>query len=241
MGEDVLDRIAHITVGPNIGGSLATLEGSHEVPPQAVEALQKFWFRLFEFYHEAASSLGEPLALATPAPNITEKTYAMLIPYALTFMRKASILLHVRYGVDFPDAGFADMDKSELDRLTKTLRLPSLPEMLASVGDSLSSGLTVTQAVVSGWVRHWYWTATKPGSIKQDYEFTPSHPAIFELIGLPKNYDALTHEAMRRRCPTTGKELVDPALCLFCGDIFCSQAICCHKNNKGGCFQHMKK
>lgn len=242
MGADVLDCIAHTTIGPNISGSLASLGGSLEEPPQAVQALEKIWFRLSEFHHEAASSLGVPMIPDVPTPNITEKTYATLVPYALTFLRKASILLHIRYGVDFPDAGFADMDKSELHRLTKTLRLPSLPEMLESVGESVSSGLTVTQAVVSGWVRHWYWTTMKPGRISRtDYGFTPSHPAIFELIGLPKNYDTLTHEAMRRRCPTTGKELVDPALCLFCGDIFCSQAICCHKNNKGGCSQHMKK
>ena len=57
-----------------------------------------------------------------------------------------------------------------------------------------------------------------------------------------RNYDTLTEEAIKRKCPTTGKEITDPAVCLFCGAIFCSQAVCCMKDkSKGGCFQHMKK
>jgi len=80
-------------------------------------------------------------------------------------------------------------------------------------------------------------------------QLTVSHPAIFELIGLPKNYDTLMEETMKRRCPTTGKDVSDPMLCLFCGVITCGQGICCLKdgppgrNGKvhkiGGAQQHM--
>ena len=78
-----------------------------------------------------------------------------------------------------------------------------------------------------------------------------THPAIFELIGLPKNYDTLMEETMKRRCPTTGKDVSDPMLCLFCGEIFCGQSICCLKEGPerrgrraqqiGGAQQHMLK
>ena len=212
---------------------------SSKVPPVALRTLQSFYNRLLAFHREAKDSL-EGTPPPEVAPKLTAKTYLTIMPYALTFLRKAVILLHVRCGVDFPDTGFGDMEESELDRLTNVLRLPTLPEMFASVGDSVSPGLTVTQAIAYGWIRHWRWTVneTAPGEIP---EIAPSHPGIFELIGLPKNYDTLTHEATRRRCPTTGKELVDPALCLFCGEIFCSQAICCLKENKGGCSQHMAR
>ena len=54
-----------------------------------------------------------------------------------------------------------------------------------------------------------------------------SHPAIFELVGLPKNYDTLIEECAKRRCPKTGKDLADPIVCLICGDIFCGQTMCC--------------
>lgn len=54
-----------------------------------------------------------------------------------------------------------------------------------------------------------------------------SHPAIFELVGLPKNFDTLIEECSRRRCPKTGKDLADPVVCLMCGEIFCAQTMCC--------------
>src|SRR5438045_8179113 len=76
------------------------------------------------------------------------------------------------------------------------------------------------------------------------------HPVIYELIGLPKNYDTLMEETMKRRCPTTGKDVNDAMLCLFCGDIFCGQSICCLKEEGGtrskpasqigGAQQHMR-
>ena len=47
-------------------------------------------------------------------------------------------------------------------------------------------------------------------------DITIPHPAIFELVGLPRNYDTLTEEAIKRKCPTTGKEITDPAVCLLC-------------------------
>ncbi|KAG4028017.1 hypothetical protein MFRU_025g00820 [Monilinia fructicola] len=79
-----------------------------------------------------------------------------------------------------------------------------------------------------------------------------SHPTIFELIGLPKNYDTLMEETMKRRCPTSKRDIQDPMLCLFCGEIFCGQSICCSRDGPekpgggprdkiGGGQQHMLK
>ena len=177
--------------------------------------------------------------------------------YALTFLRKTVILLNVRYGVDYPDTGLEDVDEPELDRLTKVLNLPSLVSMLASVTDSANNGLSIQSLIIAGWVQHWQWheghhVAMRSHPILQSNDhqlleqsayqsLRPGHPAIFELIGLPKQFDTLIYEVSRRRCPTTGKRLEDPALCLFCGDMFCSQASCCQKNGKGGCNQHMQK
>lgn len=68
------------------------------------------------------------------------------------------------------------------------------------------------------------------------------HPAPLELIGLPQYFDILMEESQRRKCPTTGKEVSDPALCLFCGEIFCSQTVCClTKDMRGGCNAHVEK
>ncbi|MCJ1466294.1 hypothetical protein MMC07_004913 [Pseudocyphellaria aurata] len=176
---------------------------------------------------------GSPIAPLNLPLALSRSFYRAVSAYALPFLRKTAILLHVRYGIDFPDTGFTDIDEPELDRLSKALRLPSLPSMFAMIGDVTNDDLSIPQMMVAGWIEQ-----CNDASL---ISLKPSHPGIFELIGLPKHYDTLTHETMKRRCPTTGKDLVDPSLCLFCGDIFCSQAQCCQKEGKGGCNQHMRK
>jgi E3 ubiquitin-protein ligase UBR1 len=149
--------------------------------------------------------------------------------YALVFLRKVAILLHVRCGLTFANYIPTNPDADELDRLTEALKLPTLDQMYASVVPIYKDHNPVVHALVTGWINH-----SKSYSDKQ---LTLSHPAIFELIGLPKNFDTLMEETMKRRCPTTGKEVTDAMLCLFCGEIFCGQAICCLKpasNTTGG-------
>ena len=196
------------------------------------------------FITHSLNSVQEPCLLQPSriSERSLKRIYQVLSTYALPFLRKATILLHVRYGVDFPNSGFADIDDPELDRLTRALRLPSLPELLAHVGEPTAGNLSVSRSMVSGWIAHWKWSLDKNGFVNtKSTVIRPTHPIIYELIGLPRNYDTLTHEATLRRCRTTGKELTDPTLCLFCGDIFCSQATCCAKDNKGGANQHMEK
>jgi len=132
------------------------------------------------------------------------------------------------------------VDESELSRLTTLLRLPSLIDVFSAFANRSNSG-HITRSIVGGWVRHLLWA--QAGNQPLCPTISLSHPAIFELVGLPKTYDTLTDEAIRRKCPTTGKELTDPALCLLCGEIMCSQAVCCMttKGQRGGCNQHLAK
>lgn len=237
MMPDALYRVSNFWYGGRPWRANQIPEAIGLVSTECVNALRGFCVRIQDFAcpdHRGDASIERTLS------EIDERIYTLITPYALAFLRKAVILLHVRHGVNFPDTGFADMDKPEIERLTKALRLPTLPEMLDSVGSNVAAGLTVTQSIVSGWIAHSKWNARASPTLFFP-SLRPSHPAIFELIGLPKNFDTLTHEAMSRRCPTTGKDIVDPALCLFCGALFCSQAICCHKDGKGGCSQHMTK
>lgn len=233
-----LSRFSYLGTATDKEGCDAVAEGAKIMSTDGLNALRGFCARIHDLAYP--DRRGNPL-VERMLSDINGNVYAAIVPYALTFLRKAIILLYVRFGVNFPESGFADKAKPEIERLTKALRLPSLPEMFASVGASISAGPTVTQSIVYGWIAHWQWIYRKGDINQASIDLRPSHPAIFELIGLPRNFDTLTFEAMRRRCPTTGKELVDPAICLFCGDIFCSQAICCHKDGKGGCSQHMEK
>lgn len=161
--------------------------------------------------------------------------------YVQTFLRKCIILMHVRYGLDFECPYDLDPEASELSRLTKLLHIPTLDELFASFASRSATGehlhtlshRWITQANAA--IEH----SEAPVNIKLP------HPTIYELVGLPKNYDTLTEEAIKRKCPTTGKEITDPAVCLFCAAIFCSQATCCMKgpdhSQRGGCWQHMQK
>lgn len=182
-----------------------------------------------------------------PGVDSLEGWYTFAKKYALTFLRKSVILLYVKYGVDFNSHASPVPEADELDRLAEALRLPSFDEMCASLTPNAGacSWPETTHSLVSGWVKHqimWpraYHEVPRSGMM--------SHPAIFELIGLPKTYDTLIEEATRRRCPTTGKDLTDPVICLFCGDLFCSQSTCCQKTDPldrestrlGGAQQHM--
>jgi E3 ubiquitin-protein ligase UBR1 len=175
-------------------------------------------------------------------PGVIIALRRLISSYALTFLRKAVILLHVQHGVEFPNTGFSDMGASELDRLTKALDMPSLDDIFSMINPARKSHKPF-DAMISGWIFHW--NASRSGIRIADNKFFPSlpHPAIFELVGLPKYFDSLIELANRRRCPNSKKELSDPSICLFCGDIFCAQAVCCmDKNNKlGGCNQHVQK
>ena len=221
------------------------------VPVEEAEALHGFVLRL--------QSLSTPQwPLLPQVPELYFLLHGAMSTYALSFLRKAAVLLNVRYGVDYPDTGFADMNESELSRLSKLLRLPSLHDMFLSIRPQESANApedSILVNTVSGWVQHWQYARNRE-TYKQQlplhqsqqilkksaYEsLKPGHPVIFELIGLPKHFDTLTYEVTKRRCPTKGHKLEDPALCLFCGAIFCSQALCCSKNGKGGANQHMQK
>ncbi|SPQ17838.1 36685ff8-bd82-4ad4-a029-cac1570eb423 [Thermothielavioides terrestris] len=195
----------------------------------------------------------ENRAFEQPGLGSWDSWYILLRKYALAFLRKCVVLLHVKYGVDFNSRVSPNPEQRELERLTEALRVPSLDEMLTALtpAQGVQHGWPAsTRRLVAGWVKHqalWPYNGdcdTLPQSA------VISHPGIFELVGLPKNYDTLIEESTRRRCPTKGRDVTDPVICLFCGDIFCSQAVCCAKEiregrNKvfkvGGAQQHMIK
>ncbi|KAK3300001.1 uncharacterized protein B0H64DRAFT_313987 [Chaetomium fimeti] len=188
-----------------------------------------------------------------PGLDRWESWYVLLRKYALTFLRKSVMLLHVKYGVNFNSRVSPNPEQRELERLTEALRLPSLDEMLTAL--TPAQGVRYgwpgdTPRLVAGWVKHQTLWPYNGGDESLPGSAVLSHPGIFELVGLPKNYDTLIEECTRRRCPTKGKDLTDPTICLFCGDIFCGQAVCCAKELKegpykdsqiGGSQQHMQK
>jgi E3 ubiquitin-protein ligase UBR1 len=191
----------------------------------------------------------ENLGFQQPGVDTLEGWYTFTKKYALVFLRKCVVFLYVRYGVSFNTHVSTNPEAEELERLTEALRLPTFDQMCASM--TLNAGTcgwpSSTEGLVTAWVKHqvlWprSYSDVPPSAVL-------SHPGIFELVGLPKNFDTLIEEATRRKCPTTGKDLTDPVICLFCGDMFCSQATCCQRSDSrerepmeiGGAQQHMRK
>ncbi|KAI7510502.1 hypothetical protein KC347_g4270 [Hortaea werneckii] len=181
----------------------------------------------------------DPYSRAPLSDSQLHQLRSIIEKYAVSFLRKAIVLMYVRYGLDFECPYNVNVEDDELVRLTALLHLPSLDD-LCGLYTSQGAGSEHLRLMTKRWILQANMIAEHEAVGETSINLP--HPTIFELIGLPKNYDALTQEAMRRKCPTTGKELTDPAICLFCGDIFCSQAVCCMKEgNLGGCQQHMPK
>ncbi|KAF9180948.1 hypothetical protein BGZ51_005784 [Haplosporangium sp. Z 767] len=69
-----------------------------------------------------------------------------------------------------------------------------------------------------------------------------NHPAIYELVGLPRRLDALFEQSIKYICPKCNTVPHDPALCLCCGIIVCSQSFCCleglDSDGRGECNTH---
>ncbi|PQE31903.1 ubiquitin- ligase e3 component protein [Rutstroemia sp. NJR-2017a WRK4] len=177
-----------------------------------------------------------------PALSSLQDCRLFVQKYMLTFLRKVTILLNVRYGIAFSNHISSNPDAGELERLTEALGLPTFDEICPPFPYTDQSLLC---NLLGNWIHHAKFAhqfnyqlefdvATsdlrlKPAA-KRESLVSVSHPAIFELIGLPKNYDTLMEETMKRRCPTTGRDIQDPMLCLFCRAIFCGQSICCARD-----------
>ncbi|KAK2023427.1 hypothetical protein LX32DRAFT_732136 [Colletotrichum zoysiae] len=215
-------------------------------------AITKVAMEINVSHREMPADLGDNRGFGQPELDNLEGYYTFVKKYALTFLRKSVVLLYVKYGIDFNSHVSPQPDADELDRLTEALRVPTFDEMCASITDlgPTCGWPASTTSLVSGWIRHQImWPGDDTDKLPRSALL--SHPGIFELVGLPKNYDALIEEATRRRCPTTGKDVSDPMICLLCGDVFCGQAVCCLKEETspgdrepqriGGSQQHMRK
>ncbi|KAK8125285.1 uncharacterized protein PG998_001044 [Apiospora kogelbergensis] len=170
-----------------------------------------------------------------PAFESLSSFHVFVQRYALAFLRKTAILLHVHFGVDLNSYVPTAPELDELSRLTAAMRLPAFDEMctaLTPLGTEYGWPKQM-ERLAQGWIKHQIvFRSQTPvdNSLEAPHRLPSSaqvsHPGIFELIGLPKNFDTLIEECARRRCPKTGRDLADPIVCLMCGEIFCGQTMC---------------
>ncbi|EPE07097.1 e3 ubiquitin-protein ligase ubr1 [Ophiostoma piceae UAMH 11346] len=128
---------------------------------------------------------------------------------------------------------------------TTSTSTPAVSSSLAALS-SLSSSATSETPSTTGRMLQTPSNTLNPSALL-------SHPGIYELVGLPENFEQLLAECTRVHCPTTGKDVSEPTMCLMCGEVFCSQATCCAREERipsrrgdiirkiGGAQQHMRK
>lgn len=261
----------------NMSASLWVSEVASQGPglDPAVEEFRKFCLHITQttarMSHQFGVSGGpnerdnQNLGFSQPGLHTLDGWYRFVRNYALTFLRKCVVLLYVKYGVDFNNHVSPNPEQKELERLTEALRLPSFDEMMSAVtSEDTNHDLPAGRAarrLVDGWITHkaLFSQISNERGAEQPIELPIalpesallSHPGIFELIGLPKSYGTLIEEYAKRTCPSSGEALSDPMLCLFCGEIFCGQGICCSKEIReprthkkitiGGANQHSVK
>lgn len=71
-------------------------------------------------------------------------------------------------------------------------------------------------------------------------------PGQYQLVDLPERYDELVRRVSQTACGRCHKIPSDPAICLLCGELVCSQSFCCMESDSGEpihgeCNTHMWK
>ena len=169
-----------------------------------------------------------------------EKLVALCETTGLIFLRRTTLLCFSFFGMVPPTGkhglGF-DLDtqdptmsseSSELTDLLVYLSLPSVKQLLLTKTNESS----IERALIKSWIHNsrdeLLWT------------YFPA-PIAFKLVDLPQTYDDLFEICRNFVCPNCNQKPHDPAICLICGEIVCSQSYCCLKDGFGECNQHAKK
>lgn len=80
---------------------------------------------------------------------------------------------------------------------------------------------------------HYSWISSNQ-DISQELEW----PLPYDFIPLPYRYDELMLETLKKPCKKCQRIPSEPAICLLCGKLCCSQAFCCMERSMGECNIH---
>ncbi|KAK9472144.1 uncharacterized protein V1510DRAFT_366315 [Dipodascopsis tothii] len=182
--------------------------------------------------------------------------YALTLRFILPFLRKTALLAYVSGPVGYdPDSLYEQLDNmasansngvvEEVDKLLTLLRLPRIEEVFlafsTSQGNS-STGLPESNKnlsnIVFRWCCHLSKAARKPKTM-QRFSLSLEFPRTIDLLRLPTRLDGFFQEVVAAKCKGCKAAPVEPAVCLFCGEIVCCQSSCCFRDNLGECNRHI--
>lgn len=139
---------------------------------------------------------------------------------ALPFLRRTMILMTARFGFTAATTT-TPPGRDEFNELAQALRLPDFSTLLLHPEN---------EPLVGAWCDH---------LAKENMHPVLDLPTPLFLVSLPPRLDQLMDESMRRICPRCRSVPTDPALCLLCGALVCSQSFCCSEGEEGECNIHM--
>jgi E3 ubiquitin-protein ligase UBR1 len=151
----------------------------------------------------------------------------LLYSYSLPFLRRATILAAAA-GVPLAPAP-TEHYTSELYRLLEGLCIPQPRDVLRPWTGTGSADVQVLHSLMESWhYRAAKFCALRPtGDLSSRLATQTEHPAIYELVGLPKRLDKLIGETLDRKCRRCQQSPSEPAICLLCGELVCFQSYCC--------------
>ncbi|KAG5459691.1 MAG: hypothetical protein BJ554DRAFT_8356 [Olpidium bornovanus] len=155
--------------------------------------------------------------------------------HSTPFLRKCAAFLYARFGVTYAGRRAAD-GAPELERLMHHLAVPPYRVLLAASGDPprLLCGL---RKLVACWLRHHVDHRSASGAAPQR-RLRLGYPGVYSLVRLPARLDQLYEASLHVKCPKCRTVPLNPAFCLMCGRVLCTQSHCCMDGDNGECHMH---
>lgn len=158
----------------------------------------------------------------------------VLYVFALPYLRRVSMLQKIVFDASTSTSSSSSTPSSSLELCRLLIELDITPLSQAFAPLDYSPATTTLQ----------FHLFTLLSSVPQRIDaLIYQLPTIYELVTLPNELDSLAADSLVRvcqRCETVPRE---PALCLFCGHIVCSQSFCCMDGEAeaqhGECNTHM--
>lgn len=181
---------------------------------------------------------------------------ARLYRHALPLLRRMAILHNAIFADVKPSSAPASNHGrggvgaiSELSRLLALLRIPHPRDLNIRRHGKSTQKPSSLYSLIESWDEAWLSQYAAPtttstyqsgstGWARPEDKVDLEYPAIYELVGLPKNIDLLIESSVSRRCKRCRKVPTDPAICLLCGELVCQQSYCCMDTEPGEDVMH---
>jgi E3 ubiquitin-protein ligase UBR1 len=155
---------------------------------------------------------------------------ALVHQFALPYLRRTALLARTKYGLDLLGGDFT-LQSSEFHRLRARLCIPETSILLVELDEQ---GALSTH--FASWIRHY--RQHQQLATAEVQAIYLNHPVYFRLLPLTQRLDVLLDWALRQTCKKCNTIPYEPALCLACGTLVCSQSFCCSDEDLGECNIH---